>query len=186
MTDHDPTAIARELETLGEDPPTPGELSAEASLDDDVDVASVAALIALSEPLEGADAEPLSDMERARVWRKFEARRPDGDGSRPEVANAGGTSGRPWALIAAGLAAAAVAAFVIVRPGPDSSPGTDDGQHEMAMAMGEQARAGLQTLGVGPGSESARAHDMVAAYEARLKQSTNEPAHAQGHEQGAG
>lgn len=175
MTDHDPTAIARELEVLGEAAPSPEELSMEATLDDHVDVASVAALIALSQPLEGADADPLSDMERARAWRKVEARRAD-EGPSPRTA--GGTSGRPWALIATGLAAAAVVTFVLVRPGPDPDP-VEDGQHEMAMAMGEQARAGLQTLGVRPGSESARAHDMLADYEARLSRPTTQ-------EEGAG
>lgn len=165
MSDHDPTAIARQLEALGEDPPSPAELSAEATLDDDVDVASVAALIGLSRPLEGDDAGPLTDMERARAWRKIELRMPEGDAPREQP---GGATGRPWALIAVGLAAAAVVTFVLVRPGsgPDTST---DGQHEMAMAMGDQARAGLQTLGVRPGSESQRARDMLRDYEARLE-----------------
>jgi hypothetical protein len=164
MTDHDPTAVARQLEALGEAPPSPAELSAEATLDDDVDVASVAALIALSRPLDEADAGPLSEMEQARAWRKFEARRGDETPARDQ---GGGAARRPWALIATGLAAAAVVAFVLVRPGTGAGTG-DESQHEMAMAMGEQARVGLKTLGVEPGSESARARDMLADYEARL------------------
>lgn len=166
MTDHDPTAVARQLEALGEAPPSRAEVSAEATLDDDVDVASVAALIALSQPLDQANAGPLSEMEQARAWRKFEARRGD---EAPARERGGGASRRPWALIATGLAAAAVVTFVLVRPGSEVGTG-DEGQHEMAMAMGEQARVGLKTLGVEPGSESARAQDMLADYEARLGQ----------------
>lgn len=160
MSDLDQDRLKQELQTLGEDAPTQDELTlATADGDDAVDVAVVAALVGISEPLENAE---LSEMSQARAWRKVEGRL---GLQAPRPAAAQSARRRPWAMVAVGLAAAAAVTFIIVRPGPQP----DGEHHEMAIALQTQARQGLSTLGVEPGGESARAQQMLADYEARME-----------------
>jgi hypothetical protein len=163
MTELDKGTLQKELEGFGESSPTDEELAILAQgLEEyeDADVATLAALVGLSTPVEDAE---LSEMGQARAWRKVEKHL----GEQPAAPAASGTR-RSWPMVALGLAAAAAVTFIIVRPGADTRGSSD--QHELAVAMQTQTRQGLAVLGVKPGSESARAQDMLADYEQRMSE----------------
>jgi len=155
--------LDRELERLGEPPPTEDERrqggADEPAIASDPELATCAALFELSrtQPVEG-----LSEVEGARAWRKVERRIGDAD-----AAAADRTRRRAWIVVATAMAAAAIVTFVLVRPQAHTGE-VDDEQHEVAAALGTQARAGLEALGVSAGSQSRRADQMMRDYEARL------------------
>lgn len=163
MTEFNSDTLQKELDGLGEASPSDEELAMVAQgLEEyeDADVATVAALVGLTSPVEDAE---LSELGQARAWRKVEKH----FGPAPAKPAAGG-SRRSWPMVALGLAAAAAVTFIIVRPGTGGQADGGSDQHELAVAMQAQTHQGLAVLGVKPGSESARAREMLTAYEQRL------------------
>lgn len=159
MTSHDPhaAAIARELEALGEDPPSAEELAmlAAASLDDEPDVAGTARLIELAQ-VDAALDEPLGELGKQRVWRAVESRRGVGRDR---------TSGR-W--LGLGLALAAAAALLVwVVPERDEPRETGPSAAEVD-EVGEQARLALQTLDDGL-DDTARLEQLRGRYAERME-----------------
>ncbi len=158
MTSHDPhaAAIARELEALGEDPPSAEELAmlAAASLDDEPDVAGTARLIELAQ-VDAALDEPLGELGKQRVWRAVESRRAIG---RARV------SGR-W--VAVGLAIAAALAVLVLVPERDEPRETGPSAAEVG-EVGEQARLALQALDDGL-DDTARLEQLRGRYAERME-----------------
>jgi hypothetical protein len=179
--------IERELAALGEAPPSAEELALleAGELDEIVDhaeLASVARLVGLAEPINFDD---LSELETHRGWRTVEQRlararrvddladepladepgladEPDNDPRTDEPRPVGGGPQR-WLFAAIGLAAAAAIAVIILRP---SQPGLDP---EQVVKMGEQARATLRVLQHGA-SDTQRAEQLAAEYQQRLEE----------------
>jgi hypothetical protein len=168
-----PSEIERELAALGEAPPSAEELALLASgeLDDDAEIASVARLAEIAEPIAFAQ---LSELETHRAWRTVEQRLARSTASDAEQLDARPSEQRPlgprlaggpkrWLLAAVGLAAAAAIVVIIV---PRSPPELDP---EQVAKMGEQARATLRTLQHGA-SDTERAEQLAAEYQQRLEE----------------
>lgn len=160
--------IERELAALGEAPPSAEELALLASgdLDHVSDVATMARLAELSEPLAFDD---LSELETHRGWRNVEQRLGSSEPARevdepPTQTSPIGGGPRRWLFAAIGLAAAAAITVIIVRP---SSPEPVD--PEQVVQLGEQARATLKTLENGA-SDTQRAEQLAAEYQQRLEE----------------
>jgi hypothetical protein len=158
MTSHDPhaAAIARELEALGEDPPSAEELAmlAAASLDDEPEVAGTARLIDLAQA--DAAVEPLGELGEQRVWRVVASRRASGRAL---------VSAR-W--VAVGLAIAAALTVLVLVPGRDE-PAREQGPSASEVGeVGEQARLALQALDDGL-DDTARVEQLRDRYAARLE-----------------
>jgi hypothetical protein len=164
---HTSETIARELAALGEAPPSAEELAllasrpgyrADEELDEHDEVASVARLAELSEPFGFDD---LSELETHRVWRNVEqraARAEPGHARRPS-----GGGPRRWLFAAAGLAAAAAIAWIVVgSPAPEHDA-------DAVADLGTQARATLQMLDDGA-SDTERAEQLAAEYQQRLEE----------------
>jgi hypothetical protein len=145
--------MRRELEALGE-----VELDADegallavgdGEVDSAPDVAAVARLHELAEPIEGGE---LSELAGAAVRRRIEERRP-------------GRAGRRGLVGGLGLAAAAVAVAALVRWRSRS----DQRARAAVLALRGEARAGLAALGVQPDGGSERARRIAAEYAARVR-----------------
>jgi hypothetical protein len=165
--------LRRELELLGEEPPSEEELALALDRtgddhgDDHGDHADIAVVSRLTELAAGERFESLSELELHRVWRTVEQRAANAEPAK----TIGGSGARRWLLAAVGgLAAAAAVLFVVL--GPD-----DDARHADAQApsseqiaeMGEQVRASLKALDDGK-SDSERATELAAEYQRRLAQ----------------
>lgn len=160
MTHHDPhaAAIARELEALGEDPPSADELAmlAAASLDDEPEVAGTARLIELAQPDFAGPSEPLGELGKQRVWRTVEARR----------GLSRGRSSARW--VAVGLAIAAALALLVLMPGRGEQAREDGPSAAELAEVGEQARLALRALDDGL-DDTTRAERMRGAYVERME-----------------
>jgi hypothetical protein len=158
MTNHEPhaAAIARELEALGEDPPSAEELAmlAAAALDDEPDVARTTRLIELAQ-VDTAHDEPLGELGKQRVWRAVESRRAIGRAR---------LSGR-W--VAVGLAIAAALAVLVLVPGRDESREPGPSAAEVG-EVGDQARLALQALDDGL-DDTARLEQLRGRYAERME-----------------
>jgi hypothetical protein len=164
---HTSETIARELAALGEEPLSAEELAlleSESALDQD-DVASVARLAELSEPLAFDD---LSELETHRAWRNVEQRL--AGPAKPDHADTAPRSGggpRRWLFAAIGLAAAAAIILIIV-----DQPASEHDAEAVA-EMGKQARETLHTtlqMLDGGVSDTARAEQLAAEYQQRLEE----------------
>jgi hypothetical protein len=150
--------IERELEALGEDPPTAEELAMlERDVDDDPDIATVARLTELARAEAPAS---LSELELQAAWRKAEQRL---DHSEPAPPRRAGSSPRRWLLLAAtGLAAAAAVLVIVVPQTSESEPSAAE-----IAELGDQVRASLAVIDDGE-SGTQRADALVAAYQQQL------------------
>jgi hypothetical protein len=182
--------LRRELESLGEPPPSDDELALilDQQRDDDsrdLDVATVSRLVELASA--SGSTMPLSELELHRGWRTIEQRAAAQSG--PELSREGredksgrelsregredksGPTRRRWLFVGVGsLAAAAGVLFVVL--GPERKP-IDDGAQgpslEQVQTMSEQVHATLRALDDGK-SDTQRAAEIAADYERRLKQ----------------
>jgi hypothetical protein len=179
MSEATPTTeqIQRELASLGEAPLTEAELAlihdqaeqadaASGHLDHDPDIASVARLAELAEPIEFED---LSQLELHRAWRGVEQRL-----SGPAASPKTGGGGRAWLFAAVGVAAAAIVLLIVLQPDRDSQQArapSNHLDHEMAelAELGDQARAALRVLDDGQ-TDTERATQLATAYQRRLAQ----------------
>jgi hypothetical protein len=170
--------LRRELELLGEEPPSPAELAL--VLERDPEVAAVSRLAELAQ---AERFESLSELEVHRAWRTIEQRiavaepaevgngsgEPD-EKSEPTRPKTGGGGSRRWLLAAVGgLAVAAGVLFVVFLPDRDAGRRADveTPNSEQVAEMGEQVRTALQALDDGK-SDSERAAELAAEYERRL------------------
>jgi hypothetical protein len=160
---HTSETIARELAALGEEPLSAEELAlleSESALDQD-DVASVARLAELSEPLAFDD---LSELETHRAWRNVEQR--VAPAKHAEVPRRGGGP-RRWLFAAVGLAAAAAIVLIVIdQPAPEHDA-------RAVAEMGKQARETLHTtlqMLDGGVSDTSRAEQLAAEYQQRLEE----------------
>lgn len=172
----DAEQLTHELASLGEAPPSEAEIELLRNVDlgldllgDDPEVASVARLAELAEPLEFED---LSQLELHRTWRGVEQRLPDAAAS-PQTRTGGGV--RPWLFAAVGVAAAAAVLLIVLQPGEDSQQArAPDAQllpeqvAELA-ELGSQARTALRMLDDGQ-TDTERATQLATAYQRRLAQ----------------
>jgi hypothetical protein len=163
--------LRRELELLGEEPPTAEELALllEQEGESDPEIATVSRLVELAQ---GERFAALSELELHRGWRNVE-QRAAGDG-RVELVRHQPTGGgaRRWLFAAVGgLAAAAGVLFVVLGPGRDTDrhAGVEAPSTEQVAEMGEQVRATLRVLDDGK-SDSERAVERAADYQRRLAQ----------------
>jgi hypothetical protein len=172
--------LRRELELLGEEPPSPDELALlEQDGEQEPEIAIVSRLVELAQA-ERFDS--LSELELHRGWRSVEQRAvndgsvehggPVGrvehvqDGHRPT-----GGGARRWLFAAVGgLAAAAAVLFVVFGPERDTQQQAAEApSSEQVAEMGEQVRATLRVLDDGK-SDSERAVERAAEYQRRLAQ----------------
>jgi hypothetical protein len=174
-TDQRELELRRELELLGEEPPSPEEL---ALLEQDGERESEIAIVSrLAELAEGERFDALSELELHRGWRNVEQRavgavEPIGPvvhvghvGHRPTGAGA-----RRWLFAAVGgLAAAAAVLFVVFGPERDADrhATAEAPSIEQVEELGEQVRATLRVLDDGK-SDSERAVERAAEYQRRL------------------
>ncbi|PRQ06634.1 hypothetical protein [Enhygromyxa salina] len=158
----DAAQIMHELATLGEPPPSAAELAHD-SLDDDPEVASVARLAELAEPLEVRD---LSELELHRAWRGVEQRLPGASASPAPEPSRGAKL--PWLIIAVGVAAAAAVVLIVLPPGEDSQRRAKV-QTEQVTELGDQARTALRVLDDGQ-TDTERATQLAATYQRRLEE----------------
>jgi hypothetical protein len=174
--------LRRELELLGEEPPSAEELAL--VLDGTRgDPGEVAVVSRLTELAAAERFDPLSELELHRVWRSVEQRaahaEPDAAGpagptghGKQATKTIGGGGARRWLLAAVGgLAAAAAVLFVVLGPGRDEARHADAKapSSEQVAEMGDQVRATLQALDDGK-SDSERAAELAAEYQRRLAQ----------------
>jgi hypothetical protein len=162
--------LRRELELLGEEPPSAEEL---ALVHDGTrgDPAEVAVVSRLTELATAERFDPLSELELHRVWRSVEQRAATGHGKQA-TKTIGGGGARRWLLAAVGgLAAAAAVLFAVLGPGRDEARHADAKapSSEQVAEMGDQVRATLQALDDGK-SDSERAAELAAEYQRRLAQ----------------
>ena len=176
---HNTESIERELAALGEAPPSAEELALLAGeLEDHDEIATVARLAELAEPLAFDE---LSPLETHRGWRNVEQRlarvqapeqatqQQASEQSSPSGPSRGGSSPRPhgrWLLAAVGLAAAAALVLIVVNPSTPEQPELDA---EAVAELGEQARATLKALDNGA-SDTQRAEQLAAEYQQRLEE----------------
>lgn len=160
----DPARVQDELAALGEASLDEDERALfrsaralDAAVGDDDDVRTLATLIELSSV--ETTPEPLTSLERHRVWRKVSTRL-------GLPADARTLRRGMWRALLAGVAMAASVA-VMVRLSPRTSPTLDEEDRAAVEAMGEQARRGLQILD--PRDDSERAADLAAQYARRMK-----------------
>lgn len=165
--------LRRELELLGEEPPSPAELALEQDGEHESEIATVSRLVELAQ---GERVAPLSELELHRGWRTVEQRsvadavehapvRPVGHGPT-------GGGARRWLFAAVGgLAAAAGVLFVVLGPERDTTrhATAENPSSEQVAKMGEQVRASLRVLDDGK-SDSERAAERAADYQRRLAQ----------------
>lgn len=171
---HTTDTIERELAALGEAPPSAEELGLLDRLGDHEDIASVARLAELAEPLAFED---LSELELHRSWREVEQRQQQSRGSAQPATAGAGPGPRRWLLAAAGLAAAAAVVLLVVRPlANDEGGGTGrdggggpDGDAQQVAKLGEHARATLRALDDGV-SDTQRAEQIAAEYQRQLEE----------------
>lgn len=161
----DPAAIALELEALGEAPLSAEELATvrTGQLDDEPEIASLARLSELSEPLEF---DALSELETHRAWRRVEQEleQDSSPAATPASAPLASPAPRRWLFAVAGLAAAAALALLVVPRG------SGDGlSAEEVAQQGESVRRALSALDDGR-SDSDRARDRARAYQQRLEE----------------
>jgi hypothetical protein len=155
-------AVRRELEMLGEEPPSPAELALVLERDPEVAIVS-----RLAELAEAESAEPLSELELHRAWRNVEQRITMAE-PRPKI----GGGSRRWLLTAiGGLAAAAGVLFMVFGPDrtADRRADAQTPSIEQVAEMGEQVRTALQALDDGK-SDSECATELAADYQRRLTQ----------------
>ncbi|PRQ02926.1 hypothetical protein ENSA5_18650 [Enhygromyxa salina] len=172
MSEPSPTReqIERELVALGEASPNATELALlERELDDEPEVASMARLSELAEPLAFED---LSELETQRAWRKIEEQvgsNPDRDEAiaAPAASSPVGGSTRGRLLAVAGLAAAAVV-LVIILPQEREQQAEGPSAKEVA-ELSEQVRSTLRLLDDGK-TDTERAAALAADYERRLEE----------------
>ncbi len=151
-------ALRRELEALGEDPPSETELAL--ILDDDPEVQTVSRLVELASASDPT--EPLSELELHRGWRTIEQR---STGKRN--AEQAPAASRRWLFAAVGgLAAAACVLFIVLGPNGDDA-GIDGPSREQVTEMSEQVHATLDALDDGK-TDSQRAAELAADYQRRL------------------
>jgi hypothetical protein len=171
--------LRRELELLGEEPPSAEELALVLDGTGD-DLGEVAVVGRLTELAAAERFDPLSELELHRVWRSVEQRaapaEPDATGptghGKQATKTIGGGGARRWLLAAVGgLAAAAAVLFVVLGPGRDEARHADAKapSSEQVAEMGDQVRATLQALDDGK-SDSERAAELAAEYQRRLAQ----------------
>ena len=156
--------LRRELEALGEPPPSDDELALfERDLEDDPEIATVSRLVELSAASEST--EPLSELELHRAWRNVEQRTV----SKPAVERSV-VGSRRWLIVAVGLAAAAGVLFIVIGPERDATldANAKGPSREQVAEMSEQVHATLQALDDGK-SDSERAAELAADYQRRLK-----------------
>jgi hypothetical protein len=165
---HTTDTIERELAALGEAPPSAEELGLLDRLGDHEDIASVARLAELAEPLAFED---LSELELHRSWREVEQRQQQSRGSAQPATTGAGPGPRRWLLAAAGLAAVAAVVLLVVRPlANDEGGGTGrDGDAQQVAKLGEHARATLRALDDGV-SDTQRAEQIAAEYQRQLEE----------------
>lgn len=173
---HNTESIERELAALGEAPPSAEELALLAGeLDDDDEIATVARLAELAEPLAFDE---LSPLETHRGWRNVEQRLAAGQAfgeahadAEPHASEQPGSHGASprqgrWLLAAIGLAAAAALVLIVVNPSNPEQPELDA---KAVAELGEQARATLKALDNGT-SDTQRAEQLAAKYQQRLEE----------------
>lgn len=167
--------LRRELELLGEEPPSPDELALlEQDGEQEPEIAIVSRLVELAQA-ERFDS--LSELELHRGWRSVEQRAVnDATVERVEPVEPVGhrpTGGgaRRWLFAAVGgLAAAAAVLFVVFGPERDTQQAAAEApSSEQVAEMGEQVRATLRVLDDGK-SDSERAVERAAEYQRRLAQ----------------
>lgn len=175
---HTSETIERELAALGEAPPSAEELAMLAELEDHGEVASVARLTELADPLAFED---LSELETHRGWRNVEQRlarssgEPTGEVAPSKRPTPSGGGPRRWLYAAIGVAAAAAVLFVVTRPALRLGPGKDETVADSKVdakavaELGEQARASLKILDNGT-TDTQRAEQLAAEYQARLEE----------------
>jgi hypothetical protein len=168
--------LRRELELLGEEPPSPAELALVFEQEgEEPEIATVSRLVELAQ---GERVAPLSELELHRGWRNVEQRAlhdgsvaPGKSGEPVRHAPTGGGA-RRWLFAAVGgLAAAAAVLFVVFGPERDTARHAtgEPPSSEQVAKMGEQVRATLRVLDDGK-SDSERAAERAAEYERRLAQ----------------
>ncbi len=186
--------IAQELAALGEEPLEPsdeGDAALEFALaggspQGDLDVATLQTLAGWAEPPEteqASDADALSELAQARVWRTIELRGKSsrtGPEAKPEAEGSPGRSTRP--VLLAVVALFAVAAGVVLVPvltadKPDLSKKSPVAQAPASITAEEldvlstQARAGLAALDrlSGEPTGTARVEALASDYAERLE-----------------
>lgn len=163
--------LRRELELLGEEPPSPAELALvlEQDAEQEPEIATVSRIVELAQ---GERFAALSELELHRGWRNVEQRAVhDASGEPAKHAPTGGGA-RRWLFAAVGtLAAAAAVLFVVFGPqrDPDRQAASDPPSREQVAEMGEQVRATLRVLDDGK-TDSERAAERAAEYRRRLAQ----------------
>lgn len=163
--------LRRELELLGEEPPSPAELALVLGQDaeQDLEIATVSRLVELAE---GERIAALSELELHRGWRNVEQRAVHDASSEPAKHAPTGGGARRWLFAAVGgLAAAAAVLFVVFGPerDPARQAAAEPPTREQVAKMGEQVRATLKVLDDGK-SDSERAAERAAEYQRRLEQ----------------
>lgn len=128
-----------------------------AAVADDDDVRTLATLLELSSV--ETTPEPLTSLERHRVWRKVSTRL-------GLPADARTLRRGMFRALLAGVAMAASVA-VMVRLSPRTSPTLDEEERAAVEVMGEQARRGLEILD--PRDDSERARDRAEQYARRMR-----------------
>jgi hypothetical protein len=159
--------LRRELELLGEEPPSPAELALVFEQEgEEPEIATVSRLVELAQ---GERVAPLSELELHRGWRNVEQRALHDEPVRHAPTGGGA---RRWLFAAiGGLAAAAAVLFVVFGPERDTNRHAtgEPPSSEQVAKMGEQVRASLRALDDGK-SDSERAAERAAEYERRLAQ----------------
>lgn len=168
--------LRRELELLGEEPPSAEELALlEQEAEQEPEIATVSRLVELAH---GERFDSLSELELHRVWRNVEQRAVNdapaepAEPAVPVVHRPTGAGARRWLFAAVGgLAAAAGVLFVVLGPERDTDrhATAEAPSSEQVAKLGDQVRATLQVLDDGK-SDSQRAAERAAEYRRRLAQ----------------
>jgi hypothetical protein len=161
--------LRRELELLGEEPPTAEELALlEQDAESEPEIAIASRLVELAG---GERFDSLSELELHRGWRNVEQRAVNEAPLESARHAPTGGGARRWLFAAVGgLAAAAAVLFVVFTPERDDPHATAEAPSSARVAeMGEQVRATLRVLDDGK-SDSQRAAERAAEYRQRLAQ----------------